>query len=352
MALARGTKNIKALARGIKSTNKRMKNILNKLLENQTLNRQEAREALTELASGVYNNSLISCFLTVFMMRSIRPEELGGFKDAMLDLCVPVDLDDYDAMDMCGTGGDGKDTFNISTLASFVVAGAGQNIAKHGNNGVSSSCGSSNLLNHFGYEFTNNLDRLRKEIDEAGICFLHAPLFHPAMKHVGPARKELGMKTFFNMLGPLVNPSRPKKQLSGVYNLEVQGLYQALLKEDNIDFAVVHAVDGYDEISLTGDFMIADKNGINLYKPEDLGLKQLSPESLYAGGTIEESAKIFLNVLKNDATDAQIDVTIANAGLGLFCASKAKNIVEGVEMARESLVSGKALNAFNKFLGK
>ena len=172
------------------------------------------------------------------------------------------------------------------------------------------------------------------------------------MKHVGPARKELGMKTFFNMLGPLVNPSRPKKQLAGVYNLEVQGLYQAILKEDNIDFAVVHAVDGYDEISLTGDFMVADKNGINLFKPEDLGLKQLSPESLYAGGTIEESAKIFLNVLKNEATTAQIDVTIANAGLGLFCASKPNSIEEGVEMARESLVSGKALNAFNKFLGK
>ncbi|MDP4679549.1 MAG: anthranilate phosphoribosyltransferase, partial [Cyclobacteriaceae bacterium] len=229
-----------------------MKDILNKLFQQQTLTRQEAKAVLIEIGQGEHNTSTIACFLTVFMMRSITAEELGGFRDAMLDLCVPVDLEGYNAMDMCGTGGDGKDTFNISTLASFVVAGTGQKVAKHGNNGVSSSCGSSNLLNHFGYEFTNDVVRLKTEIEEAGICFLHAPLFHPTMKHVGPVRKELGLKTFFNMLGPLVNPSRPKKQLAGVYNIEVQNLYQAVFKEEGMDFSVVHAVDGYDEISLTG----------------------------------------------------------------------------------------------------
>lgn len=327
-----------------------MKDILNKLFEGQTLPRKEAKEVLTEIGKGEHNNSTISCFLTVFMMRSITAEELGGFRDAMLDLCVPVDLTGYDAMDMCGTGGDGKDTFNISTLASFVVAGAGQKVAKHGNNGVSSSCGSSNLLNHFGYEFTNDVTRLQSEIEQAGICFLHAPLFHPAMKYVGPVRKELGLKTFFNMLGPLVNPSRPKKQLAGVYNTEVQSLYQSVFKEEGMDFAVVHAADGYDEISLTGDFLVATEKGMDVYNPEELGFKKLSPESLYAGETIEESAKIFMNVLKGESTPAQTSVTLANAGLGLLSAKKAASFAEGIEMAKVSLGSGKALEAFEKFL--
>lgn len=327
-----------------------MKDILNNLFIGQTLSRQEAKAVLTQIGQGKHNNSTISCFLTVFMMRSITAEELGGFRDAMLDLCVPVDLEGYDAMDMCGTGGDGKDTFNISTLASFVVAGAGQKVAKHGNNGVSSSCGSSNLLNHFGYEFTNDVSRLQSEIEQAGICFLHAPLFHPAMKHVGPVRKELGLKTFFNMLGPLVNPSRPKKQLAGVYNTEVQSLYQAVFKEEGMDFAVVHAADGYDEISLTGDFLVANEDGLKVYNPEELGFKKLLPEALHAGGTIEESAEIFMNVLKGESTKAQTNVTLANAGLGLFSVKKAQSFKEGIDMAKESLASGKALRAFNMFL--
>jgi anthranilate phosphoribosyltransferase len=327
-----------------------MKDILNKLFQQQTLTRQEAKAVLIEIGQGEHNTSTIACFLTVFMMRSITAEELGGFRDAMLDLCVPVDLEGYNAMDMCGTGGDGKDTFNISTLASFVVAGTGQKVAKHGNNGVSSSCGSSNLLNHFGYEFTNDVVRLKTEIEEAGICFLHAPLFHPTMKHVGPVRKELGLKTFFNMLGPLVNPSRPKKQLAGVYNIEVQNLYQAVFKEEGMDFSVVHAVDGYDEISLTGDFLVANEIGIQVYSPGDLGFEKLSPESLYAGGTIEESAEIFLKVLKNEATEAQINVTLANAALGLIASKNVNSFVEGLEAARDSLDSGKALKAFENFL--
>jgi anthranilate phosphoribosyltransferase len=286
------------------------------------------------------------------MMRPIQPEELAGFREAMLDLCVSVDLSEYNAMDMCGTGGDGKDTFNISTLASFVVAGAGQHVAKHGHNGVSSSCGSSNLLQHLGYEFTNDTDKLRRTLDNAGICFLHAPLFHPAMKHVAPVRKELGLKTFFNMLGPLVNPSRPKIQLSGVYNTEVQGLYQSILRKEDMDFAVVHAVDGYDEVSLTGQFMIATKDGMEIHSPRELGLPKLTPEQLHGGTTVQDSADIFVSVLKNEATEAQTAVTLANAGLGLYCAKKAMNIKEGVDMARESLESGKAYTALKKFLEK
>ena len=327
-----------------------MKNILNKLFAQETLNRDEAKAVLTEIASGEHNNSLIASFLTVFMMRSITAEELGGFREAMLGLCVSVDLDGYEAMDMCGTGGDGKDTFNISTLASFVVAGAGQNVAKHGNVGVSSSCGSSNLLEHLGYQFTNDQARLRKEIEEVGICYLHAPLFHPAMKNVGPVRKELGMKTFFNMLGPLVNQSRPKRQLAGVYNTEVQSLYQAVFQEARMDFSVVHAVDGYDEISLTGDFIVAGSEGVKIYNPEELGLKKLSAESLKAGETVKESAKIFMNVLNGESTEAQTQVTLANAGLGLFSAKKSISFEEGIAMAKESLESGRALESLNKFL--
>ncbi len=329
-----------------------MKDTLKKLFEFHKLSQEEARQILTEIASGNHNNSLIASFLTVYMMRPIQPEELAGFREAMLDLCVSVDLSEYNAMDMCGTGGDGKDTFNISTLASFVVAGAGQHVAKHGNNGVSSSCGSSNLLQHLGYEFTNDTDKLRRTLDNAGICFLHAPLFHPAMKHVAPVRKELGLKTFFNMLGPLVNPSRPKIQLSGVYNTEVQGLYQSILRKEDMEFAVVHAVDGYDEVSLTGQFMIATKDGMEIHSPRELGLPKLTPEQLHGGTTVQDSADIFVSVLKNEATEAQTAVTLANAGLGLYCAKKAMNIKEGVDMARESLESGKAYTALKKFLEK
>jgi anthranilate phosphoribosyltransferase len=190
-----------------------MKDILNYLIEHKTLDKEQAKAVLINIAVGKYSNSEIAAFLTVYLMRSVTVQEMSGFREAMLELCVPVEIDEYDAMDLCGTGGDGKDTFNISTLASFIVAGAGQNVAKHGNTGVSSICGSSNLLESFGFQFSNQIDSIRKNLDESGICFLHAPLFHPAMKNVAPVRKELGVKTFFNMLGPMVNPSRPKKTI-------------------------------------------------------------------------------------------------------------------------------------------
>ena len=233
-----------------------MKEILDHLINYRSLDRERSKEVLTNLARGTYNQSQVAAFLTVYMMRTITVEELAGFREAMLELCLFTDLSEFEAMDLCGTGGDGKDTFNISTLSSFVVAGAGQNVVKHGNNGVSSVCGSSNVLQQLGYEFTNDRDKLRRNLEDAGICFLHAPLFHPAMKNVAPIRKELGMKTFFNMLGPLVNPTFPKKQLIGVFNLELARLYGYLLQEAKSDFAVVHGLDGYDEISLTGPFKV------------------------------------------------------------------------------------------------
>ncbi|KXX67490.1 MULTISPECIES: anthranilate phosphoribosyltransferase [unclassified Flammeovirga] len=326
-----------------------MKKILNRLFEYGSLTEQEAKETLTKLAQGEFNPSQIAAFLTVYSMRSITVEELTGFRDAMLELCLRIDLDDYDAMDLCGTGGDGQDTFNISTLSSFIVAGAGQNVAKHGNNGVSSVCGSSNLMAHFGYEFTNDIDTLRRNLDEAGICFIHAPLFHPAMKNVAPIRRELGVKTFFNMLGPMVNPSFPKKQIVGVFSLEIARLYGYLYQQTDKQFAILHSLDVYDEISLTSPFKIITKESERLLKPEDLGLHYQTKESLFGGGTIAESAKIFTDVLENKGTLPQKEAVLANAGVAI-ATGKGLAFEEGVAQAKESLESGAALNAFKKLI--
>lgn len=326
-----------------------MKKILNRLFEYGSLSEQEAKETLTKLAQGEFNPSQIAAFLTVYSMRSITVEELTGFRDAMLELCLRIDLDDFDAMDLCGTGGDGQDTFNISTLSSFIVAGAGQNVAKHGNNGVSSICGSSNLMAHFGYDFTNDIDTLKRNLEEAGICFIHAPLFHPAMKNVAPIRRELGVKTFFNMLGPMVNPSFPKKQIVGVFSLEIARLYGYLYQQTDKQFAILHSLDVYDEISLTSPFKIITKESERLLKPEDLGLHYQTKESLFGGGTIAESAKIFTDVLENKGTLPQKEAVLANAGVAI-ATGKGLGFKEGVAQAKESLESGAALNAFKKLI--
>lgn len=324
-----------------------MKDILNQLIEHKTLSQDYAREVLKNLATGSYNQSQIAAFMTVYLMRSITVEELRGFREAMMELCIPVEIAEYDAMDLCGTGGDGKDTFNISTLASFIVAGAGQNVAKHGNTGVSSICGSSNLLAYFGYEFTNDISEIRRSLDEAGLCFLHAPLFHPAMKNVAPIRKELGVKTFFNMLGPMVNPSFPRKQLVGVFSLELARLYAYLYQEMEGKFSILHALDGYDEISLTGPFKMISDKGEKLFHPENIGLNRISSESIAGGTTIQESAKIFENVLKGRGTESQNSVVIANAAAALVTAREGLSFIDAVALAEEVLLSGKALGVFN-----
>ena len=325
-----------------------MKHILNTLIDYQALSRTDAKEILTRLARGEFNTSQMAAFLTVYLMRSITVGELEGFRDAMLELCVPLPIDEYDAIDLCGTGGDGKDTFNISTTASFIVAGAGQKVAKHGNNSVSSVCGSSNLLAHFGYEFTNDAAALKKSLDEAGICFLHAPLFHPAMKNVAPVRRELGMKTFFNMLGPMVNPSFPKKQLVGVFSLELARLYAYLYQQTDTQFVIVHSLDGYDEISLTGPFKMITPRGEQILRPEDLGLSTHAPEALSGGGSVEDAARIFLTILSGQGTPAQHEAAVANAGLALYCAQAAATPREGVALAQAALASGAAMEAFRK----
>jgi anthranilate phosphoribosyltransferase len=327
-----------------------MKEILNQLIEHKSLDRETARQILVRLAQGEYNQSQIAAFLTVYLMRSITVEELQGFREAMLELCIPLDLSAYDPIDLCGTGGDGKDTFNISTLSSFIVAGAGQPVAKHGNNGVSSVCGSSNLLAHFGYAFTNDKDEVQRSMEESNICFLHAPLFHPAMKNVAPIRQQLGVKTFFNMLGPMVNPAFPEKQLVGVFSLELARLYAYLYQQTAKRFVILHALDGYDEISLTGPFKMISNEGEQVLRPEDIGFKELSPESIQGGDTIEESAAVFLNILHGKGTAAQESVVLANAGAALGC-GKGISFPDAIEEARESLHSGRALETFRKLTG-
>jgi len=327
-----------------------MKEILNELIEHKTLDKKSAKEVLTDIAEGKYNSSQLACFLTVFMMRNITVEELDGFREAMLELCIRVDIKEYDAIDLCGTGGDTKDTFNISTLSSFVVAGAGQNVAKHGNNAVSSVCGSSNVLQFFGHEFTNDKDKLKRNLDEAGICFLHAPLFHPAMKNIAPVRKDLGVKTFFNMLGPMVNPSFPEKQLVGVFNLELARLYGYLYQQSGKNFAIIHSLDGYDEISLTGPFKAITPAGENIYHPSDVGLQRVTPESIAGGTDIETSARIFMDILSGKGTKEQNEVVIANAGFALYCSDRQGGISNGIERARESLLSGKAKKSFDNLI--
>lgn len=328
-----------------------MKQILNELIDHQALTKEAARQVLIDLASGKYNPSQMSSFMTVYMMRNITVDELQGFRDAMLELCVRVKVD-APVMDVCGTGGDGKNTFNISTLSSFVVAGAGQPVAKHGNYGVSSACGSSNVLEYFGYPFTNDVDELKRSLDRANICFMHAPLFHPAMKNVAPIRKELGVKTFFNMLGPMVNPAFPKRQLVGVFSLELARQYGYLYQDTDKDFVILHGLDGYDEISLTGPFKYFFNRGERMATPAELGLPQLQYTDIAGGNTVEESAAIFLTILEGKGTPQQNAAVIANAAMALFCADQSSGIEYAVEKATESLTSRKAYQVFKKLLSK
>jgi anthranilate phosphoribosyltransferase len=327
-----------------------MKEILNYLFDHKTLGKDGAKQVLIDIGSGKYNNSQIAAFMTVFVMRSITVEEIEGFREAMLELCLPLDFSSYDPIDLCGTGGDNKDTFNISTLASFVVAGCGINVAKHGNYGVSSACGSSNVLEYLGLKFTNDPETLERNLIEAGICFLHAPLFHPAMKKVGPIRKELGIKTFFNMLGPLVNPSSPQKQIIGVYSLELARLYAYLLQQSSHEFIIIHSLDGYDEISLTGPFKIISRSKEQILEPEFLKMEKVSPAEITGGNNVAESAGIFMDIIKGDGTTAQNNVVIANAAMAIHCARPHLSLSDLVQTAAESLRSGKALNSLNKLL--
>ncbi len=324
-----------------------MKEILNRLINHEILEKEDAKQILVNIAKGDYNTSQIAAFLTVYMMRSITIEELEGFRDALLELCLAVDLSEYNPVDLCGTGGDGKDTFNISTLASFVTAGTGVKVTKHGNYGVSSKCGSSNVMEFLGIKFSNEADFLKKSIDETGICVLHAPLFHPAMKNVAPIRRELAVKTFFNMLGPMVNPAFPKNQMVGVFNLELARMYGYLYQNTDKNFTVLHALDGYDEISLTGDTKTISNGSEGIIKPSDFGIDPISENEIIGGDDVADSAQIFMNVLNGKGSEAQNNVVCANAGVAI---ATVKNTTPkaGFELAKESLLGGKGLMALKK----
>jgi len=324
-----------------------MKTILNRLINHETLTNAEAKEVLVNISSGQYNPSQIASFLTVFMMRNSTIEELSGFREALLELCIPIDFSDYNTIDLCGTGGDGKDTFNISTLASFVTAGAGIKVAKHGNYGVSSISGSSNVMESLGVKFSNDNSFLNKCINEANIAILHAPLFHPAMKNVGPIRRELGVKTFFNMLGPMVNPSFPKNQLVGVFSLELARMYAYLYQNTNVNYSILHALDGYDEISLTADAKMISRNSESIITSNDFQLTKLQFEDIKGGETIEQSASIFMNIISGNGTEAQQNVVCANAALAIVTVEKC-TVLDAFVKAKESLQSGKALEKLKK----
>lgn len=327
-----------------------MKTLLNKIHRHHNLEQQEAYDVLINMGRGGYTTLEMAAFLSAFNMKEITLDELTGFRNAMLELSTKVQLDAQDSIDMCGTGGDGKNTFNVSTISALVVAGAGYRVVKHGNYGVSSRCGSSNVMETLGYQFPGNADDLQRQLDKAGICFLHAPLFHPAMKHVAPVRKALGVKTFFNLLGPLVNPAQPSHQLVGVYNLKVARIYQYLLEQSQKTYAVVYNLDGYDEVTLTAPARVLKRDESLELSPDEFGFGQVSSNAIYGGNTVEESGNIFRSVLAGNGTREQNDVVAANAGLAIHCLQPQKSMHDCIREAELSIKSGKARNVLKQLL--
>ena len=327
-----------------------MKQILNKLFDHQSLTRAEATEVMTNIAAGKYNEAQISAFVSVFIMRSIELNEIIGFRDALLDMAIEADLSEFDSIDIVGTGGDGKNTFNISTASCFAVAGAGYKVAKHGNYGATSVSGASNVLEHYGAKFTTDMDVVKKAIDQSGFAYLHAPLCNPAMKNVAGVRKNLGVRTFFNVLGPLISPVRPNYQCLGVYDLKMMRLYNYIYQSLGINYTIVHSLDGYDEISLTSTCKVSNNKGENVYSPEDLGFRQIAQKELWGGETVADASKIFLNVLNNKATDAQRNAVVINSAFTIQTICPEKTIDECKSEALQSLERGKAKKAFEKFI--
>jgi len=325
-----------------------MKKILEKLFNHSYLSYEESKKILKEISSNKYNYYQVASFLTIFKMRNPSVQEIEGFRDALLDLCIKIDLSsDFETIDLCGTGGDGKNTFNISTISSFVVAGAGYKVTKHGNYGVSSNCGSSDVLKYLGVRLSNNQDYLKKCLDKGSFCYLHAPLFHPAMKNVASVRRELKFKTFFNVLGPLVNPSQPKNQLCGVYNLEIARLYGYVFENTNKNYSILHSLDGYDEISLTNDFKLLSRNKSAINSPNYFGFNKINPKEIEGGIEIKDSVDIFIKILENKATKSQTNVVLANSAIAIQTITD-KEIDECLSIAKESIESGNALNSLKK----
>lgn len=328
-----------------------MKEVLTYLTTKNTLDTAQARKVFTEIAQGKYSDAEVAAFITVYLMRPVTGDELSGFRQALLDLAIHLDFSEFNTIDVCGTGGDEKNTFNVSTLSAFVLAGAGVKVAKHGNYSASSACGSSNVLEYFGYKFTTDQDRLKNELDRANICYLHAPFFHPALKNVAPVRKALKIKTFMNMLGPMVNPGRPNNQMVGVYNREVMNLFHEVFKKTSANYTILYSEDGYDEVSLTGAVSFISNSGAGKLDPGDLGMKRIQAEDLYGGKTVEEAAAIFRQVLNGNGTEAQSKVVIANSALAMKTICPEKELASCIEEAENSLYGKRALTAFQKLIG-
>ena len=327
-----------------------MKQILKRIFHHEELSRDEACSLMLKMTGGEMNDAQSAALLAAFQMRGVTVDELIGFRDALLQTCVPIDLHEFHPIDIVGTGGDGKNTFNISTCACFVVAGAGYRVAKHGNYGASSVSGASNVMEHYGVKFSNNPEQLKRSIEECGMAYLHAPLFHPALKTVAPVRKALGVRTLFNLLGPLVNPSHPACQLLGVADLAQMRLYTNTLQKLGLQFAVVNNLDGYDEISLTDEFKVMTNRYETIYRPSDLGFAMARQEELFGGKTPDEAAAIFDRVLHNRGSKAQTDCVLINASFAIQALEPMKNIEECVASAKESLESGKAHATLHKFI--
>lgn len=327
-----------------------MQQILYRLFDHQSLSRNEANEIMTKIASGAYNDAQISAFITVFLMRSIELEEIIGFREALLSMALKIDLSAYETIDIVGTGGDGKNTFNISTAACFVVAGAGYKVAKHGNYGATSVSGSSNVLEFFGAKFSNQELQIKKSLELTGFTYLHAPFFNPAMKNVVPVRKNLAVRTFFNVLGPLINPTQPKFQLLGVYDLKMMRLYNYIYQNLGVRFSIVHSLDGYDEISLTKSCKIVNNTGEQVYTPTQLGYQKISQQALWGGNSVADAASIFMNVLDNQASEEQQAAVVINAAIAIQTLRPKKSLEECKQEALAAIQNGSAKKTFKEFI--
>lgn len=327
-----------------------MKHYLSQLIEGATLSREDMHQIMLGIVQQKYNEAQIAAMLMALQSRGVTVDELLGLRDGLLETGKHVNLDDYNTIDIVGTGGDGKNSFNISTCSAFVVAGAGYKVAKHGNGGSTSVSGASNVLQGHGVRFTDDEDTLRRSLDQAGICYLHAPLFAYGMKFVGPVRKALGIPTCFNLLGPLVNPSQPRNSLHGTANQSQLRLYTNIHQRIGDNYGVVTSYDGYDEISLTSGFKINTKHFEKVYTPLEMGLRYVKQSDIYGGETAAEAMQIFDSVLQGTSTEAQKNVVIANAACAISIMEEGLSIEETVQIARESLESGKALQSFRKFV--
>lgn len=327
-----------------------MKKILNRIINNEELTREETKEILINITKQAYPQEQITALLMGIQMRGITVDELLGLRDGILETGTPVDLSPYKVLDIVGTGGDGKNTFNISTCSCLVVAGAGYKVAKHGNYASTSVSGASNVIEGHGVKFTADNDKLRRSLEETNFTYLHAQLFAHAMKYVGPTRKALQVPTCFNLLGPLVNPSRPACQMLGVATLDQMRLYQNVYQKIGINYSIVNSLDGYDEISLTSGFKITTNQLEKVFKPADLGINPIKAEELYGGNTKEEAIKIFDNVLMNKATESQKNVVLVNSAFGIHTIEPEKSVEECIAIARESIESGKAYETLKKYV--